>query len=110
MNFLQIGQKYLRGPFVVPSQDDEMLETVTLMLEYEIAAPLSQNSEINLRCIATIATIYWRSAEVNLELETPMNILDHHASRADKVRAAESSKLQSKMTLVILCLVIVAKR
>lgn len=108
MFFFQIGARYLQGPFITANRSTG-LETVSLILNYQITASLSQNSEVNLCCEAKIATIYSRSAKINIELENSIHS-NHQATRADKVRAAISSRLQKELLLIFICLSVIFVR
>ncbi|KAG8317276.1 hypothetical protein J6590_031409 [Homalodisca vitripennis] len=86
----QVNSSYLRGPVRAP-EGDEGLETTTLGLQFQVDARHFHKGDMKLKCLATIATVYWNSNEESVEGEKPykppvMEVKD--TSRADRVQAA----------------------
>ncbi|OXU26137.1 hypothetical protein TSAR_003323 [Trichomalopsis sarcophagae] len=61
-----VDQSLLRGPYTT-EVDREGLETVVLGLEFRIRAKHFKRGDMKIKCLATIATIYWKSNELSIE-------------------------------------------
>ncbi|XP_017772957.1 PREDICTED: cell adhesion molecule 2-like [Nicrophorus vespilloides] len=93
-------QSFLKGPetFVTGR---EGLETSVLGLEFVVKPKHFKQGDMKLKCLATIATVYWRSNEESVEGERPQraSVLESRGtvapsgSRADRVQAAGSSSI-----------------
>ena len=59
---------YLRGPHIT-EVDREGLETVVLGLEFRIRPKHFKRGDLKIKCLATIATVYWKSNELSIEGE-----------------------------------------
>lgn len=84
---------YLKGP-TVEYIGREGLETTTLGLEFRVEAHHFRRGDLKLKCLATIATVYWNSNEESVEGEKPqrspaLEVKDTPSdvkSRADRVQ------------------------
>ncbi|XP_075225712.1 kin of IRRE-like protein 3 [Lycorma delicatula] len=89
----QVNSSFLRGPYKVASEE-EGLERAILGLEFQVEQRHFKNGDLKLKCLATIATIYWNSNEESVEGEKPqrapvLEVKDTgHNSRADRVQAS----------------------
>lgn len=85
----QVNSSYLRGP-VRAVQGDEGLETTTLGLQFTVDAHHFHKGDMKLKCLATIATVYWNSNEESVEGEKPYRPpaleVVKDTSRADRVQ------------------------
>ncbi|KAK3927941.1 Kin of IRRE-like protein 3 [Frankliniella fusca] len=87
-------QKLLRGPYKSVSAPDG-LETAILGLHFKVEPRHFQHGDMKLKCLASVATVYWKSNEESIEgdklrppaLESKGNI-GGGRSRADMVQAA----------------------
>uniref|UniRef100_A0A1B6GB06 Ig-like domain-containing protein n=3 Tax=Proconiini TaxID=565685 RepID=A0A1B6GB06_9HEMI len=103
----QVNSSYLRGPVRAP-EGDEGLETTTLGLQFQVDARHFHKGDMKLKCLATIATVYWNSNEESVEGEKPykppvMEVKD--TSRADRVQASttvHSAAARSQHTLLLI--------
>jgi hypothetical protein len=66
---LQADSNFLRGPYYHVDSDD--LETSTLGLEFKVKSRHFRKGDMKLKCLATIASVYWRSNEESVEGEKP---------------------------------------
>ncbi|XP_068085252.1 uncharacterized protein [Anabrus simplex] len=95
INGEQADPKLIRGPYVIEDPRDE-LETAILGLEFEVRHQHFKKGDMKLKCLATIATVYWRSNEESVEGEKPQKapVLESREtvppseSRADRVQAS----------------------
>ncbi|XP_031627195.1 uncharacterized protein LOC116343333 isoform X2 [Contarinia nasturtii] len=78
----------------------EGLETTTLGLNFKVNRSSFRHGNMKLKCLASIATVYWKSNEESVEGERlkhqPLRPREStypgsHTSRADRVRAANNS-------------------
>ncbi|XP_046387585.1 kin of IRRE-like protein 2 [Ischnura elegans] len=70
INGEQANSSFLRGPFI--ASDREGLETSTLGLEFKVRPKhFRRGGDMKLKCLATIATVYWRSNEESVEGDRP---------------------------------------
>uniref|UniRef100_A0A1B6DEL1 Ig-like domain-containing protein n=2 Tax=Clastoptera arizonana TaxID=38151 RepID=A0A1B6DEL1_9HEMI len=86
----QANNTFLRGP-TVQYIGREGLEETTLGLEFRVESKHFRKGDLKLKCLATIATVYWNSNEESVEGEKPqrspaMEVKDT-VSRQDKSRA-----------------------
>ncbi|KAG8252759.1 hypothetical protein J6590_049306 [Homalodisca vitripennis] len=96
INGEQVNNSYLRGP-TVEYVGREGLETATLGLEFKVEARHFRRSDLKLKCLATIATVYWKSNEESVEGEKPQRSpalevkdIPTDRSRADRVQASQA--------------------
>ncbi|XP_055710116.1 uncharacterized protein LOC129805900 isoform X2 [Phlebotomus papatasi] len=95
----------------------EGLETSTLGLEFRVRAKHFKKGDMKLKCLATIATVYWRSNEESVEGDKPQKapVLESREtvyasnSRADRVQANNSGSIfeNSHLRLVTFLLTLV---
>ncbi|XP_039284299.1 uncharacterized protein LOC111057247 [Nilaparvata lugens] len=97
INGEQANTTYLRGPKTSYS-GREGLETTTLGLEFRVEARHFRRGDMKLKCLATIATVYWNSNEESVEGDRPqrppvLEVKETHQdkSRADRVQAATTA-------------------
>ncbi|XP_049764101.1 uncharacterized protein LOC126092519 [Schistocerca cancellata] len=114
INGEQADQSLLKGPDIIVSPLDD-LETSILGLEFKVRPRHFRRGDMKLKCLATIATVYWRSNEESVESDRLQKapVLESRAtvqtsnSRADKVQAIGSSpavRPPNLQLLVALCL------
>ncbi|KAL7045587.1 hypothetical protein ACKWTF_002266 [Chironomus riparius] len=81
----------------------EGLETTTLGLEFRVRQRHFKKGDMKLKCLATIASIYWKSNEESVEGDRPLRTpysspiesresVPPSSSKADRVQASNSSK------------------
>ncbi|XP_063235945.1 uncharacterized protein LOC134538500 [Bacillus rossius redtenbacheri] len=111
INGQQADQSFLRGPHTRQS-GREALETSVLGLEFRVAPKHFKRGDMKLKCLATIATVYWRSNEESVEGDRPQRapVLESREtvppskSRADRVQAAGGSPAAPTASrLLLLC-------
>ncbi|XP_058790644.1 uncharacterized protein LOC131663902 [Phymastichus coffea] len=61
-----VDQPLLRGPFIT-EVDREGLETTVLGLEFRIRDKHFKRGDMKIKCLATIASVYWKSNELSIE-------------------------------------------
>ena len=67
---LQADMSFLRGPHTIYS-GREGLESSILGLEFRVKPKHFRRGDMKLKCLATIATVYWRSNEESVEGDKP---------------------------------------
>ncbi|KAJ9575040.1 hypothetical protein L9F63_007775, partial [Diploptera punctata] len=90
----QADTSFLRGPHTIYT-GREGLETSILGLEFRVKPKHFRRGDMKLKCLATIATVYWRSNEESVEGDKPQKapVLESREtvppskSRADRVQA-----------------------
>ncbi|GAB0095408.1 Immunoglobulin-like domain [Sergentomyia squamirostris] len=95
----------------------EGLETSVLGLEFRVRPKHFKKGDMKLKCLATIATVYWRSNEESVEGDKPQKapVLESREtvyasnSRADRVQANNSASIfeNSHLRLVTFLLTLV---
>ncbi|KAJ8688277.1 hypothetical protein QAD02_024072 [Eretmocerus hayati] len=65
-----VEQSLLRGPYVT-EEDREGLQTAMLGLEFRIRPKHFKRGDLKIKCLATIATVYWKSNELSIEGSRP---------------------------------------
>lgn len=93
-------RSFLRGPRIAPAGEDG-LEVTTLGLEFKVEARHFHKGDLKLKCLATIATIYWNSNEESVEGERPqrtpaMEVRETNRSRADRVHSQRQGRVGVK--------------
>ncbi|KAL2716902.1 hypothetical protein V1478_014578 [Vespula squamosa] len=68
-----VDPQYLRGPHIT-EVDREGLETAVLGLEFRLRTKHFKKGDMKIKCLATIATVYWKSNELSIEGERPLKI------------------------------------
>lgn len=94
INGEQADSTFLRGPETF-NYSREGLETAVLGLEFQVKPKHFRRGDMKLKCLATIATVYWRSNEESVEGDKPQKapVLESREtvppgkSRADRVQA-----------------------
>lgn len=77
INGEQAQASQLRGPYLDPPPEEvgeagsEALQSAILGLEFLVRARHFKRGDLKLKCLATIATVYWRSNEESVEGERP---------------------------------------
>uniref|UniRef100_A0ABD2WHF5 Ig-like domain-containing protein n=1 Tax=Trichogramma kaykai TaxID=54128 RepID=A0ABD2WHF5_9HYME len=61
-----VDQQLLRGPYL-EEQDRDGLQNVTLGLEFRIKQKHFKRGDMKIKCLANIATVYWKSNELSIE-------------------------------------------
>ncbi|XP_065342442.1 uncharacterized protein LOC135941088 isoform X2 [Cloeon dipterum] len=92
---------FLLGPWYHAERDD--LETSTLGLQFKVKPRHFRKSDMKLKCLATIASVYWRSNEESVENEKP-----REAVMESRGTAPPTSNTASSASLVISLMVISA--
>ncbi|XP_065221722.1 uncharacterized protein LOC135846515 isoform X2 [Planococcus citri] len=97
----QVNTTFLKGPFR-KFMGREGLEATVLGLKFKVQPEHFRNGDMKLKCLATIATVYWRSNEESVEGEKQhkppvMEIkkteeLEDDKSRADRVQASSGCR------------------
>ncbi|XP_014255594.1 uncharacterized protein LOC106670093 [Cimex lectularius] len=89
---------YLRGP-TLKYEGREGLVRTTLGLEFRVERRHFRRGDLKLKCLASIATVYWNSNEESVEGDRPqrppaLEVKDNqpHSSRADRVLASVGSR------------------
>ncbi|KAJ9579885.1 hypothetical protein L9F63_004487, partial [Diploptera punctata] len=108
INGEQANSSFLRGPETVYT-GREGLETSVLGLEFRVSPKHFRRGDMKLKCLATIATVYWRSNEESVEGDKPQKapVLESREtvppskSRADRVQAAGRCSLLLPCTTVV---------
>nr|CAD7402018.1 unnamed protein product [Timema cristinae] len=93
INGQQADSSFLRGPDIVQNGRED-LETSVLGLEFRVMPKHFKRGDMKLKCLATIATVYWRSNEESVEGDRPQRtpVLESREtvppsqSRADRVQ------------------------
>ncbi|CAG2059130.1 unnamed protein product, partial [Timema podura] len=93
INGQQANSSMTRGPQILHT-DHEGLETATLGLQFRVLPKHFKRGDMKLKCLATIATVYWRSNEESVEGDRPQRtpVLESREtvppskSRADRVQ------------------------
>lgn len=83
----------MRGPETIIT-GREGLETTILGLEFKVRAKHFHRGDMKLKCLATIATVYWKSNEESVEGDRPQKVpalesretVPPGSSRADRVQ------------------------
>ncbi|XP_046145056.1 uncharacterized protein LOC114880254 isoform X1 [Osmia bicornis bicornis] len=85
-----VDTQYLRGPHIT-EVDREGLETAVLGLEFRLRANHFKRGDLKIKCLATIATVYWKSNELSIEGEKPlkMPVMESRETRAQGHTHAE---------------------
>lgn len=86
----QVDTQYLRGPHIT-EVDREGLETAVLGLEFRLRTKHFKRGDLKIKCLATIATVYWKSNELSIEGERPlkMPVMESRETRAQGHTHAE---------------------
>ena len=90
---MQADSSFLRGPQIIYT-GREGLEITVLGLEFRVKPKNFLQGDMKLKCLATIATVYWRSNEESVEGDKPQRapVLESREtvtpskSRADRVQ------------------------
>lgn len=85
-----VETQYLRGPHIT-EVDREGLETAVLGLEFRLRTKHFKRGDLKIKCLATIATVYWKSNELSIEGERPlkMPVMESRETRAQGHTHAE---------------------
>nr|CAD7205680.1 unnamed protein product [Timema douglasi] len=97
INGQQADSSFLRGPDILQNGRED-LETSVLGLEFRVMPKHFKRGDMKLKCLATIATVYWRSNEESVEGDRPQRtpVLESREtvppsqSRADRVQGQYS--------------------
>ena len=84
---MQADSSFLRGPELIYT-GKEGLETSVLGLEFRVKPKHFLHGDMKLKCLATIATVYWRSNEESVEGDKPQ--------RAPVLESREETVIPSK--------------
>ncbi|XP_072938570.1 uncharacterized protein [Epargyreus clarus] len=111
------GEPAPTGALLAPSYHthEDGLETTSLGLDFKVKPKHFRKGDLKLKCLATIATVYWRSNEESVQGERLKGFarsreLADGASRADRVQAAGRSdhcalSLALVLRLLVFCIV-----
>nr|XP_031829339.1 cell adhesion molecule 2-like [Nomia melanderi] len=86
-----VDTQYLKGPHIV-EVDREGLETAVLGLEFCLHKKKHfKRGDLKIKCLATVATVYWKSNELSIEVEKPlkMSVMESRETRAQGHTHAE---------------------
>ncbi|XP_059485027.1 cell adhesion molecule 2-like isoform X2 [Neocloeon triangulifer] len=90
---------FLRGPYYHVDSDD--LETSTLGLEFKVKPRHFRKSDMKLKCLATIASVYWRSNEESVEGEKPREaVMESRGTAPPTSNAASSASLLLSLLVI----------
>uniref|UniRef100_A0A8D8YJG1 Ig-like domain-containing protein n=1 Tax=Cacopsylla melanoneura TaxID=428564 RepID=A0A8D8YJG1_9HEMI len=102
-----VNNSYLRGPWREVVTPDG-LEVTKLGLYFKVKREHFVRGDLKVRCLATLAKIYWKSNEENAQgerfLKAPvmeMKDSNDYKSTADRVRASSGSCVFSCMSLLV---------
>lgn len=86
----QVDAQSLRGPHIV-DVDREGLETAVLGLEFRLQRKHFKRGDMKIKCLATIATVYWKTNELSIEGERPYKapVMESRETRAQGHTHAE---------------------
>lgn len=75
----------------VSDEDREGLTTTTLGLEFRLESLHFKKGDLKIKCLAMIATVYWKSNELSIEGERPlkMPVMESRETRAQGHTHAE---------------------
>ncbi|CAG9785551.1 unnamed protein product [Diatraea saccharalis] len=91
---------------------EDGLEVTSLALDFKVKPKHFRKGDLKLKCLATIATVYWRSNEESVQGERLKGYarsreLSEGTSRADRVQAAGKSSVANELLLnpiyLVLC-------
>ncbi|XP_073949474.1 beaten path IIIc [Choristoneura fumiferana] len=88
------GEPAPAAALLPPTQErhEDGLETTSLVLDFKVKPKHFRRGDLKLKCLATIATVYWRSNEESVQGERMKGYARSRelsdASRADRVQAA----------------------
>lgn len=98
IKFFQANSTLTWGPVIVPSGggSEEELQTSVLGLEFKVRPRHFRRGDMKLKCLATVATVYWRSNEESVESDKLQRapVLESRATRPPSVSRAD--KVQGK--------------
>ncbi|XP_043275615.1 uncharacterized protein [Venturia canescens] len=85
-----VDPQWLRGPHII-DVDREGLETAVLGLEFRLQRKHFKHGDMKIKCLATIATVYWKSNELSIEGERPYKapVMESRETRAQGHTHAE---------------------
>ncbi|XP_068632679.1 uncharacterized protein [Battus philenor] len=93
----------------VTNKDDDGLETTSVALDFKVKPKHFKKGDLKLKCLATIATVYWRSNEESVQGERLKGYAKsrefNEGSRADRVQAAGTSNIHSHVYVYLTLLV-----
>ncbi|KAJ9582810.1 hypothetical protein L9F63_022851 [Diploptera punctata] len=115
INGEQADSSFLRGPEII-FMGREGLETSVLGLEFRVKPKHFMQGDMKLKCLATIATVYWRSNEESVEGDKPQRapVLESREtvtpskSRVDRVQGTGTCALVIPCTSLVMTCGIVA--
>ncbi|XP_015607941.1 uncharacterized protein LOC107273862 [Cephus cinctus] len=111
-----VDPQYLHGPHIT-EVDREGLQTAVLGLEFRLRAKHFKRGDMKIKCLATIATIYWKSNELSIEGDRPLKapVMESRETRAQGHTHAEHILASGSRTiagtyLLLILLVLVSLR
>ncbi|XP_048480740.1 uncharacterized protein LOC105382773 [Plutella xylostella] len=96
--------------YLLPLQEhrgSDGLETTSLGLDFKVKPKHFRRGDLKLKCLATIATVYWRSNEESVQGERPKGyakareVTFEGDSRADRVQASGGRRLTPALTFLL---------
>lgn len=92
---MQANQSYVTKPIRRPARG---FETTTVGLEFRVEPRHFKKGDLKLKCLATIATVYWQTSEESTDGDNPqrspaLEMKDTEKSVADRVRGETDFKL-----------------
>lgn len=114
INGEQADASFLRGPETIVT-GREGLETSVLGLEFRVKPKHFKQGDMKLKCLATIATVYFKSNEESVEGERPQKaaVLESRGtaapagSRADKMHAGSNQVALTNSSLLAFSLLLI---
>ena len=103
----QADTAFLRGPHTVYS-GREGLETSILGLEFRVKPKHFRRGDMKLKCLATIATVYWRSNEESVEGDKPQKAPVLESRETVPPSKSRADRVQGNLYLFRFCLKILS--
>ncbi|XP_011146977.1 uncharacterized protein LOC105187702 [Harpegnathos saltator] len=109
INGEQVDMQFLKGPHITDA-DREGLKTTTLGLEFRLRSKHFKRGDLKIKCLAMIATVYWKSNELSIEGERPlkMPVMESRETRAQGHTHAEHILASGSIALGPCAVLIVA--
>ncbi|XP_066602928.1 uncharacterized protein [Prorops nasuta] len=110
INEESVDAQYLRGPRII-EVNREGLETAELGVEFPVRAKHFKKGNMKIKCLATIANVYWKSNELSIEGERTlkMPVMESRETRAQGHTHAEhilashaTTEMESRVLLLLI--------
>ncbi|XP_045532668.1 uncharacterized protein LOC123720183 [Pieris brassicae] len=110
------GEPAPSGAVLAPEHHshEDGLETTSLALDFKVKPKHFRKGDLKLKCLATIATVYWRSNEESVQGERMKGYARSRElaenSRADRVQAAGCANPSALITKLLLFFLIITNK